>query len=416
MNNLIDVNHILTNISSLAVFKNFLNDSIGVKFVVFLESIKENKDFQSVIELYTDFISELYNSEFKGDFSSCIRNFVLSDENIVSIECAKNNISSIPMFVMGTFEYELRILSDIASIKFEDVKELLSLHFRENETTIFINSLPAFDSYKLLFTKDQIQNSYRTEGYGKISKYSAFKFNSDFELIPVQNQDNISLPDLKLYDYQKETLIKNTLSFLKGNKANNVLLYGDRGCGKSSLVKAIANEYKNMGLKIIQVYKENMNYIEKLSEYLSNFPSKFIIFIDDLVFDENDPMFSSCKAVLEGSLIKHSDNVLIYATTNRRHLIKETFKSREGDEVHMNDTMDEAASLSDRFGITITFSSPDKKDYLEIVRQIADEEKIKYDEKELYKKAEAFALLKGNRAPRIARQFLIDYISSGIKI
>ncbi|MDO5438016.1 MAG: DUF815 domain-containing protein, partial [bacterium] len=192
------------------------------------------------------------------------------------------------------------------------------------------------------------------------------------------------------------------------------LLYGDRGCGKSSLVKAVANEFKKMGLKIVQVYKESLQNIEELSEYLSDFPSKFIIFIDDLVFDENDPMFASCKALLEGSLARHPENVLIYVTTNRRHLIKESFTSREGSEIHMNDTMDEAASLSDRFGITITFSSPDKKDYLEIVRRLADEFKLKYDEKNLFKEAEAFALFKGNRAPRIAKQFLIDYMAGNL--
>lgn len=411
MNNLIEVNHMLTNISTLAVFKNFLSDPVGMKFVIFLEAIKEGNDFPSIVEFYSDFISELYKSEFKGDWSSYVRDFVLTDENIVSVECAKNNISSIPVFIMGAFEYELRILSDIASIKFDDVRELLSLHFRENEKTVFINSLPTFDSYKLLFTKDQVQNSYKTEGYGILSKYSAFKLNENCELVPVLNMDCISLSDLKLYDYQKNTLKSNTFAFLKGMKANNVLLYGDRGCGKSSLVKAVANEYKNLGLKIIQIYKENMDKIENLSECLSKFPSKFIIFIDDLVFDENDPKFSSCKAILEGSLIKHPDNILIYATTNRRHLIKETFTSREGDEVHMNDTMDEAASLSDRFGITITFSSPDKKDFLEIVKQLADEEKIIYNEEDLFRKAEAFALFKGNRAPRIARQFLIDYVA-----
>lgn len=410
MSNLVDVNNMLTNISVLAVFKNFLVDEGGIKFVVFLEAIKENDDFAKIAELYSDFISEIYRSEFKGDWSSYVRNFVLTDNNTVAIECSKGNFSEIPAFIMGAFEYELRILSDIASVKFEDIRELLMSHFPENKDAI--NTLPTFDSYKLLFTKDQIQNSYKTDGYGIISRYYAFKFNSNLEIKPVLKPDTISLDDLKLYDYQKNILKNNTLAFLKGCDANNILLYGDRGCGKSSSVKALVNEYKNLGLKIIQVYKENLADIEDLCEYLADFPSKFIIFIDDLVFDENDPDFASCKAILEGSLAMRPSNVLIYATTNRRHLIKETFTSREGSEVHLNDTMDEAASLSDRFGITITFSSPDKKNYLEIVKKLADEMKFEYDEKTLFKEAEAFALLKGNRAPRIARQFLIDYMAN----
>ena len=407
MNNLSDVNYMLTNIAVLTVFKNFLVDSIGIKFVLFLESIKEDDDFQRVIELYSDLISELYSSEFRGDWSKFVRNFVLTDNNIVSIECSKGLANKIPAFILGAFEYELRILSDIASVSFDDVKELLKSHYPSHSTTI--NSLPTFDSYKLLFTKDQIQSNYKQDGYGIVSRYSAFKFDLDLELKPVLNPDEISLDDLKLYDYQKNTLKNNTLAFIKGKKANNVLLYGDRGCGKSSLVKAVANEYKNLGLKIVQVYKENLSEIEGLCEYLSNFPSKFIIFIDDLVFDENDSEFSSCKALLEGSISKHPENIVIYTTTNRRHLIKESFSSREGDEVHLNDTMDEAASLSDRFGITITFSSPDKKDYLEIVQMLADEMKLEYDKDKLFKEAEAFALLKGNRTPRIARQFLVDF-------
>ncbi len=413
MNNLSDINNALVNISILTVYKNFLCDTVGIKFVVFLEAIKENDDFCKIVELYTDFISELYRSDYKGDWSSYVRNFVLSDNNPVSTECAKNNVSSIPAFIMGAFEYELRILSDIASVTFEDVREVLFAHFPSSKDAI--NSLPSFDSYKLLFTKDQIQNSYKQAGYGIISKYDAFKLDETLELKPVINPDNVTFKDLKLYDYQKNILKENTLSFIKGNIANNILLYGDRGCGKSSSVKAAANEYKNHGLKIIQVYKENLSALEELSEYLEKFPSKFIIFIDDLVFDENDPAFSSAKAVLEGSLVKHPNNVLIYATTNRRHIVKETFSSREGDEVHLNDTMDEAASLSDRFGITITFLSPDKNNYLEIVGQLAKEFKINAPQEELYKEAEAFALLKGNRAPRIARQFLAAYQAKQFK-
>ena len=414
MNNLIDINHMLTNIATLAVFKNFMQNKYCVKFLIFLESIRQNDEFGRVIEFYTDFISELYNSEFKGDWSSCVRDFVLTDENPVSREFSKNKNPSVPNFILGAFEYELRILSDIASVTFEDFREVLLTRFPQNREAIFVNSIPSFDSYKLLFTKDQVQASYKTSGYGIISKYSAFKLNSSLELNPVVNQDDILLNNLKLYDYQKNAIISNTLAFIRGYKANNILLYGDRGCGKSSLVKAIANEYKSMGLKIIQVYKENLCLLEEVYEFLAQFPSKFIVFADDLVFDENDPLFASSKAVLEGSLSKNPDNVIIYATSNRRHLIKESFSAREGDEVHLNDTMDEAASLSDRFGLTITFSSPDKNDYLAIVKQIADEKKLEYDEAKLFREAEAFALMKGNRAPRIAQQFIQDYITSGL--
>ena len=409
MNNLTDTEGILNNLGAIAVFKNIFNDNIISKFLLFLDSINQNPEISETVENYADFISELYQSEFMGDWSSYIRNFVLTDENVVSINCAKNNTDKIPDYIMGAFEYELRILSDVASVSFEDVREILNIKYPSNSA--LINSLPVFDSYKLLFTKDQIQSSYKQEGYGVISKYYTFKFDGNLNVVPVKNPDNVKFSDLKLYEYQKEILKTNTISFIKGNPSNNILLYGDRGCGKSSSIKALVNEYHHMGLKVIQVYKNNLDKLEKLEEYLSGFPSKFIIFIDDLVFDENDPEFASAKAILEGSLSKHPDNVLIYATTNRRHLVKETFSSREGNEVHLNDTMDEAASLSDRFGITITFSSPDKNKYLEIVKQLKDEMNIKADEETLFKEAEAFAILKGTRCPRVARQFLYDFAS-----
>lgn len=409
MNNLTDTEGILNNLGAIAVFKNIFNDNIISKFLLFLDSINQNPEISETVENYADFISELYESEFMGDWSSYIRNFVLTDENVVSINCAKNNIDKIPDYIMGAFEYELRILSDVASVSFEDVREILNIKYPSNSA--LINSLPVFDSYKLLFTKDQIQSSYKQEGYGVISKYYTFKFDGNLNVVPVKNPDNVKFSDLKLYEYQKEILKTNTISFIKGNPSNNILLYGDRGCGKSSSIKALVNEYHHMGLKVIQAYKNNLDKLEKLEEYLSGFPSKFIIFIDDLVFDENDPEFASAKAILEGSLSKHPDNVLIYATTNRRHLVKETFSSREGNEVHLNDTMDEAASLSDRFGITITFSSPDKNKYLEIVKQLKDEMNIKADEETLFKEAEAFAILKGTRCPRVARQFLYDFAS-----
>lgn len=409
MNNLSNVNSMLSNISVLTVFKNFLTDNICEKFLVLLEGMEDDLDFNKIAELYTDFVCSLYNFKFRGNWSKYIENFIVTDENPVSVECAKGSSKNLPDFILGAFEFELRILSDIASIDFQDIKEVFLERYPDAEDTI--NSLPVFNAQKMLFTKDCVQKYYKKEGYGAISTGFAFKLGTAMQLFNVSVPDEISLDNLKLYDYQKNILLKNTEAFIRGKKANNVLLYGDRGCGKSSLVKAVANKYKESGLKIIQVSKENMSDLEQLSEYLAGFPSKFIIFIDDLVFGENDPMFSSCKALLEGSLAKHPENIIIYVTSNRKHLIKESFTSRAGDEVHLNDTMDESASLSDRFGITITFSSPDKKDFLQIVKLLADEYKIECDREILFKKAEAFAMLKGNRTPRTAEQFLTDYMS-----
>lgn len=411
MNNLIDIDNMLINIASLTVYKNFLTCGAGVKFLIFLEAVQNEDSFVTCAEFYSDFVSELYTGEFRGNFSSTIQDFIFCDENPVSIDCAKGHAEDIPTFIMGAFEFELRILSDIASITFADIRELLNLRYPDFKTAV--NSLPSFESSKMLFTKDIVQSQYKKAGYGLVSKHFAFKLDDKSSLIPVKNADNIKLSDLKLYFYQKDILLKNTQAFVSGKACNNVLLYGDRGCGKSSSVKAVVNEFKDSGLKIVQLVKNQIGELPDLIEFLANFPSKFIIFIDDLVFNENDSDFAAAKAVLEGSLAKRPDNTVIYATTNRRHLVKETFSGREGDEVHINDTMDEAASLSDRFGITITFSSPDKKDYLEIVRMLAIEAGITPNE-DLSKQAEAFALLKGTRAPRIARQFLTCKIGGNV--
>ncbi len=187
------------------------------------------------------------------------------------------------------------------------------------------------------------------------------------------------LNSLKKYELQKQKVIDNTLSFLHGKPANNVLLYGDRGTGKSTTVKAVLNEYHQEGLRMIQVAKEDIIYIHKVLAFVDKVPLKFIIFIDDLTFNENDECFNTLKAILEGSLNEMPKNVLIYATTNRRHLIKETFSSREGNELHASDR-DESASLADRFGLVVTFTKPNLADFMEIVCEIAKERGIELDE------------------------------------
>ena len=219
---------------------------------------------------------------------------------------------------------------------------------------------------------------------------------------------------MKHYEREQKIVIDNTLGFLKNKPYNNVLLYGDRGTGKSSTVKAIVNEYYNKGLRVIQVYKDNLRHLDTLMHLINDIPLKFIIFIDDLTFNENDD-FGALKALLEGSLSKQPDNMVIYATTNRRHLVKESFTARQGDEVHLADTIDETVSLSDRFGITVTFSMPNKDNFLAIVKEIKEDRKLKISDDELFLGAERFALSKGKRSPRLARQY-IDYLQARLEL
>ena len=205
----------------------------------------------------------------------------------------------------------------------------------------------------------------------------------------------------------------NTESFVCGLPANNVLLYGDRGTGKSSTIHAILNAYKEQGLRMIEIPTSAVEELSLIREYLADSPMKFIIYIDDLSFDSQDNAFTELKAALEGGLSACQPNTLIYATSNRRHLIKENFSDRE-DDVNKNDTRQEQLSLSDRFGLTITFINPDKKDYLDIVEKIAADRGLQVDAQRLDAAAEQWAVRRGGRSPRCARQF-IDHVESALR-
>ena len=196
------------------------------------------------------------------------------------------------------------------------------------------------------------------------------------------------------------------MAFLEGLPANNCLLYGDRGTGKSSTVKAILNEYYSRGLRMVEMPKERLQDFPKLVDQIAPLPLCFIIYIDDLSFSQQDDTFAALKAVLEGGLAARPANALIYATSNRRHLLRERFSDREGDEVHRGDTIQESLSLSDRFGLAVNFSVPGKESYLEIVRALALERGLEAQLPQLEAGAERWALERGGRSPRCARQYV----------
>ena len=213
------------------------------------------------------------------------------------------------------------------------------------------------------------------------------------------------------YEREQKIIMDNTRALLSGKPAANILLTGDAGTGKSSTIKAIVNELYTEGLRILEVRKEQLHSIPALIDDLSANPLKFILFIDDLSFGKDDDNYSALKAILEGSVSAKSQNVVIYATSNRRHLVKESFTDREGDDIHFNDTLQEILSLSDRFGIRITFRRPDKATYLDIVRSLAVQRGLDFEPQKLEMEAERFALERGGRSPRAARQF-VDSLQS----
>ena len=231
------------------------------------------------------------------------------------------------------------------------------------------------------------------------------------EIVPISNIAHVYLDDLVGYELAKKKLIDNTKAFVEGRRANNCLLYGDAGTGKSSSIKAILNQYYDKGLRMIEVYKHQFRDLNDVIAQIKSRNYKFIIYMDDLSFEEFEIEYKYLKAVIEGGLEKKPDNVLIYATSNRRHLVRETFKDKadRDEELHTNDTVQEKLSLVARFGVTIYFGSPDKKEFHQIVKELARQNAIEMPEEELLMQANRWELTHGGMTGRTAQQF-VDYL------
>ncbi len=248
------------------------------------------------------------------------------------------------------------------------------------------------------------------KGFGVLVRHHIWRWQG--QLIGVSNPDPIRLTDLVGYTYQKEAVVNNTLLFLQHNKGNNVLLSGERGTGKSSLIKAIANEYGKQGLSLIEVPRNNLTDLPVILDIVKAQPQHYILFIDDLSFDSTDKEYKELKAILEGGVEALSDHILLYATSNRRHLVVETWKDRqetyhdENAEVRMGDTMSEKLSLADRFGLPLTFQAPNQEEYLDIVFGIARREGITLPAEELRHQAINWARWQNAPSGRTARQFI----------
>lgn len=252
------------------------------------------------------------------------------------------------------------------------------------------------------------------KGYGIFARHHVFTL-EDGHLVPVRYPDPQRLSELPGYEREREKVIANTRALLEGKPTNNVLLYGDAGTGKSSTVKAIANEFAPDGLRLIEVKKNQLYQIPALMDDLAKNPLKFILFIDDLSFAANDDNFAALKAILEGSVGGRSHNVVVYATSNRRHLVKESMSDRSGDDLHASDTRQELMSLAARFGLTVTFQQPDKERFDAILLELARQYGVQMPSDQLFIKGSAFALRAGGRSPRVAKQF-IEMLAGGVKV
>ena len=339
-----------------------------------------------------------------GDISRFFLNAVHFDVNTLT-----DTIDAPADALLAAATHDIEVLNGLLALSGSQLCEAAALHFDADA----LHSLPDFaPSAALPFTTGaELAGYYRSEGYGFFAQSSAFSMQDDGSALPIVHPDTIRLHDLPGYERQKKQVLQNTRAFLDGKDANNILLYGDKGTGTSSTVKAVANEYADRGLKIIQMSPRHITCFPKLFEQTLRSPFRFIVFLDDLTFDREDDNFAALKAFIEGGLAGKPSNLVIYATSNRRHLIRESMADRQGDDVRVRDTLETVTSLSDRFGLEITFSVPDKDEYLYIVEQLADESGLALERDELHLLAERFALRRNGRSPRTARQFISQQLA-----
>lgn len=258
---------------------------------------------------------------------------------------------------------------------------------------------------------------YAKHGVGRFALHKAFRWDAlKGDIVPITHTDDISFKGLIGYERQKKSLIANTVAFLEGRPANNVLLYGESGTGKSSSIKALLNEYAPLGLRMVEVYKHQIGDIERIIEVLKRRNYRFILFMDDLSFERFETEYKFLKVLIEGGLERRPENILIYATSNRRHLMKETWADREDkyEDMHESETIQERMSLVDRFGLMISYFSPEKDEYMNIVRELAKEYGLSVPEEELELGAVRWELKHGGFSGRCARQFIEFLAGTGV--
>ena len=339
-----------------------------------------------------------------GDISRAFLNAVHFDVNTLT-----DTISNPSDALLTAATHDIEVLNGLLALTGGRLCEAAAQHFDADA----LRALPDFaGSNALPFSNGaELAGFYRREGYGFFAQSSAFAMQDDGSAVPIVHPDAIRLHDLPGYERQKKQVLQNTRAFLDGRNANNILLYGDKGTGKSSTVKAVANEFADRGLKIIQMEPRHIPCFPQLFQQTLRSPFRFILFLDDLSFSREDRNFAALKAFIEGGLAGKPANLVIYATSNRRHLIKENYSDKEGtrQDMHTSDTVQEKLSLVYRFGVSIYFGAPDKKEFQKIVSVLADRYGVKLSEEELLAEANKWELSHGGLSGRTAQQF-IDYL------
>lgn len=423
-------------VSELMVYRHMDHDQV-LKNMVFLMEEYDNdyynrEDLKGLLYECVNEILELSARHgLEGNLWHTYLTFLLAnDENAYSTACeivgeADGSINKAAFhdfrIFKELFDYDLQNLAD--SLSADGVSVLTEYSAGNGRGSVFnqrIRDRICELAKALAETKDveefktTITQFYQEFGVGKFGLHKAFRVEHTEEgaqIIPITKTEHVHLEDLVGYETAKKKLVENTEAFVSGKKANNCLLFGDAGTGKSTSIKAILNQYYDRGLRMIEVYKHQFQDLHDVIAQVKDRNYKFIIYMDDLSFEEFEIEYKYLKAVIEGGLEKKPDNVLIYATSNRRHLIRETFrdKSDRDEELHTNDTVQEKLSLFARFGVTIYFGGPNKKEFQNIVIMLAKKAGIQMCEEELLLQANKWELSHGGLSGRTAQQF-IDYL------
>ena len=392
----------------LVVFRSLLDDPVVAKLVDLTDRMEAGAPgYGPVCDAVAQFEAALF--EHTTNWGSYLSAAVLEAETVCVRQAASGTL--VPA-LQTALDSELAFLQALCGLTLDELLAAAGSAAGQAQELAF---LPRWETsgIDLPAAYAQRMSEVGKKGYGMFAKHHVFTVENG-QLVPVKYPDPQRLSELPGYEKEREKVIANTKALLAGMPANNVLLYGDAGTGKSSAVKAIANEFAPEGLRLVEVKKNQLYQIPDLMDKLAANPLKFILFIDDLSFTANDDNFAALKAILEGSVGGRARNIAVYATSNRRHLIKETLTDRTGDDIHEADTRQELMSLSARFGLTVTFQRPEKARFETILEELARQHHIQMPMDQLLVKAEAFAIRAGGRSPRVAKQF-IEQCEAGVQ-
>ena len=412
---------LLQQAASLLLYQSVLADEVGQAFLELLQRLKEQRDRALCLQAYGTWFKALAASQ--QSWEDYLVQRILYDDNPFSQQVQSTSLEALPPALAKAAQVDLKSLQELYHCSSDTLSRWVQAGCQLNHSLIAWEKQITTDHF-LHHCNDwqsilpQLATHYQTYGCGIFAQYRAFTWQQG-ELVGISYPDPVKITEIVGYDWQKEKLVQNTEFLLNGYSALNVLLYGSRGSGKSSLVKGLLNEYAQDGLRLVEVPKSELKNLPLILEQVRDLAQKFIMFVDDLSFEEDDDSFKALKVVLEGNITARSRNVVVYATSNRRHLIREFFEDRprlsDQDEIHAWDTVQEKLSFSDRFGLTLTFEPPNQDRYLEIVHHLATLAQIPLQAEELEFRAKQWATRNNGRSGRSARQF-IDFLEGELTL